>query len=153
MAERVKQQFRGAALRCFSLARGKQREWRPRRSARRLITLIFAGRNRMLMIRRELHRTKNADWARRACRIKHSRALLIENASTVTGTAFLAKEETRFMGGVGLRSDSLLFCFNFDADGPDNTQQLSSYSRYDLRFVLVAFTGKRVRRGRRSNRR
>jgi hypothetical protein len=29
------------------------------------------------------------------------------------------------MGGVGLRSDSLLFCFNFDADGPDKTQQLS----------------------------
>src|SRR6267154_110347 len=28
-------------------------EWRPRRSTRRLITLIFAGRNRMLMIRRE----------------------------------------------------------------------------------------------------
>jgi len=57
MAERVKLQFRGASLRCFSLARGKRREWRPRRSTRRLITLIFAGRNRMLMIRRELPRT------------------------------------------------------------------------------------------------
>jgi hypothetical protein len=63
MAKRVKQQFRGAALRCFSLARGKQSEWRPRRSTRRLIALMFAGRNRMLMIRRELPRTSNADWA------------------------------------------------------------------------------------------
>jgi hypothetical protein len=81
----------------------------------------------MLMIRRELPRTKNADWARRACCIKHSRALLIENTSTATGTALLAKEETRFMGGV----------VNFDADGPDKTQQLSSYSHYDLRFVFA----------------
>jgi len=57
-------------LRVALLARGKQREWRPRRSTRRLITLIFAGRNRMLMIRRELPRTRNAGWASRACRIK-----------------------------------------------------------------------------------
>lgn len=31
--------------------------------SRRLITLIFAGRNRMDMIRRELPRTKRAGWA------------------------------------------------------------------------------------------
>jgi len=37
--------------------RGKQHRWRSRRSARRLINLIFAGRNRMLIIRRELPRT------------------------------------------------------------------------------------------------
>jgi len=30
--------------------------WRSRRSSRRLITLIFAGRNRMLMIRQEVPR-------------------------------------------------------------------------------------------------
>src|SRR6267154_204161 len=137
MAERVKQQFRGAALRCFSLARGKRCEWRPRRSTRRLITLIFAGRNRMLMIRRELPRTRSADWARRACRIKVTRVLLIENASTATGTAFLARKETCLMGSVGLSSDSLVFRFYFDADDPDKTQQLSSYCRYDLRFVFA----------------
>lgn len=34
--------------------RGKQDMWRSRRSARRLIHLIFAGRNRMLISRREL---------------------------------------------------------------------------------------------------
>jgi len=33
---------------------------------RRLITLIFAGRNRMVMIRRELPRTKSAGWGRSA---------------------------------------------------------------------------------------
>ena len=37
---------------------------------RRLITLIFAGRNRMVMIRRELPRTKRAGWVRRPYRIE-----------------------------------------------------------------------------------
>ena len=37
--------------------------------ARRLITLICAGRNRMAMIRRELPRTSRAGWVRRPCRI------------------------------------------------------------------------------------
>lgn len=36
--------------------------------ARRLITLIYAGRNRMDMIRRELPRTDNAGWIRRSFR-------------------------------------------------------------------------------------
>ena len=35
---------------------------------RRLITLIFAGRNRMVMIRRELPRAKRASWCRSPCR-------------------------------------------------------------------------------------
>ena len=35
------------------------------RLLRRLITLIYAGRNRMVVIRRELPRTKRADPARR----------------------------------------------------------------------------------------
>src|SRR5947209_8526195 len=34
---------------------------------RRLITLIFAGRNRMVMIRRELPRTRCAGWVLRPC--------------------------------------------------------------------------------------
>src|SRR5215467_5068333 len=138
MAERSKPKLRGAALRCFSLARGKQREWRPRQSTRRLITLIFAGRNRMLMIRRELPRTKSACWARRAGRIERSRVLLIENASAAAGTAFPTRGKTVFMGGVGLRSDSLLLRFDFDADGPDKTQQLSTHRGDNLRFVFAA---------------
>jgi hypothetical protein len=39
--------------------------------ARRLITLICAGRNRMDMIRRELPRTRRAGWGRSPFRIKH----------------------------------------------------------------------------------
>src|SRR5580658_8487787 len=56
----------GVGLRCSSLASGKQCGRQPRRSSRRLITLIFAGRNRIIVIRRELPRTKSAGWARRA---------------------------------------------------------------------------------------
>jgi len=37
--------------------------------ARRLITLIFAGRNRRDMIRRELPRTRGAGWVLRPFRI------------------------------------------------------------------------------------
>jgi hypothetical protein len=43
MAERIRQRFRGAALRCFSLARGKQREWRPRRSAANTTHTLWPG--------------------------------------------------------------------------------------------------------------
>src|SRR5260370_32756698 len=39
----------------------KQHRWRSRRSSRRLITLVFAGRNRMHIIRRELPLTEFAD--------------------------------------------------------------------------------------------
>ena len=44
--------------------------------ARRLITLIFAGRNRMDMIRRELPRTKNADGSEDRTRIERRRIFL-----------------------------------------------------------------------------
>jgi len=55
--------------------------------ARRLITLIFAGRNRMDMIRRELPRTSGAGWVRRRYRI-----ILVEDSpfrgpSTAIGAA------------------------------------------------------------------
>ena len=49
----------------FDSEEGKQGERRPRRSSRRLITLIFAGRNRIIVIRRELPRTKGAGRARK----------------------------------------------------------------------------------------
>src|SRR5215470_18071664 len=93
MAERVKSRFRGGDSRCFLFLQGRQRGWQSRRSTRRLITLIFAGRNRMLMIRRELPRTRNADWARGARRIKQTRVLLVENTSTATGAVSLANEK------------------------------------------------------------
>jgi hypothetical protein len=43
---------------------------------RRLITLISAGRNRTVMIRRELPRTRNADWAEKPYHIEGWRVLL-----------------------------------------------------------------------------
>ena len=54
---------------------------------RRLITLIFAGRNRTVMIRRELPRTRDAGWVRRPDRIKRRRILLTVSSRPVTCTA------------------------------------------------------------------
>src|SRR5215469_16218916 len=44
----------------FPSFRRRQRKSRSRRLLRRLITLIFAGRNRIIVIRRELPRTRCA---------------------------------------------------------------------------------------------
>src|ERR1700730_862338 len=99
---------------CVPPTRAKQRRWRSRRSSRRLITLVFAGRNRMLVIRRELPRTENEDGARRACRTKDMRILLFVSPSTATRTALLVGMES-------LRSNSVLLelSFHLDTDGPD----------------------------------
>src|SRR5204862_3677352 len=47
-----------------SSCKGSRRKSRSRRLSRRLITLIFAGRNRIIVIRRELPRTKGAGLVR-----------------------------------------------------------------------------------------
>src|SRR5215471_15263632 len=57
------------------------------RQMRRLITLISAGRNRTIVIRRELPRTKDAGWIRRPDRIEVRRILLSVSSRPVTGTA------------------------------------------------------------------
>ncbi len=54
---------------------------------RRLITLISAGRNRTIVIRRELPRTRDASWVNRPYRIKRRRVLLSVSPSTATATA------------------------------------------------------------------
>ena len=54
---------------------------------RRLITLIFAGRNRMVMIRRELPRTKGAGWVLRPCRIERKEGSPFRGPSAATGSA------------------------------------------------------------------
>ena len=54
---------------------------------RRLITLIFAGRNRRDMIRRELPRTKRAGWVRRPCRIEGKEGSPFRGSCAVTGSA------------------------------------------------------------------
>ena len=51
-----------------------------------MITLIFAGRNRRDMIRRELPRTKRAGGVRKPFRIEHRRVLLFV-PSAVIGAA------------------------------------------------------------------
>jgi hypothetical protein len=56
---------------------------------RRLITLISAGRDRTIVIRRELPRTRDAGWVARPYRIKHSRILLSASPRPVTGTVAL----------------------------------------------------------------
>src|SRR5215471_1504557 len=50
------------------------------RERRRLITLISAGRNRIVMIRRELPRTEDAGWAVLPYRTKRTRILLPRSA-------------------------------------------------------------------------
>ena len=55
--------------------------------ARRLITLIFAGRNRMDMIRRELPRTRRAGWGWSPFRIEHGEDSPFRGPSTVIGAA------------------------------------------------------------------
>ncbi len=55
--------------------------------ARRLITLIFAGRNRMDMIRRELPRTKRAGWGRSPFRIEVDEGSPFRGPCTVIGAA------------------------------------------------------------------
>ena len=67
----------------------KQAMWQKRR----LITLISAGRNRIVMIRRELPRTSDAGWAAKPYRIKVTRVLLPRAARPaacfVASTAFI----------------------------------------------------------------
>ena len=55
--------------------------------SRRLISLIYAGRNRKVMIRRELPRTRGAGWTQRSYRIEHRRILLFVCPSTVISAA------------------------------------------------------------------
>ena len=55
--------------------------------ARRLITLIFAGRNRMDMIRRELPRTKRAGWGRSRYRIEGKEGSPFRGPCAITGFA------------------------------------------------------------------
>ena len=51
---------------------------------RRLITLISASRNRIIVIRRELPRTEGADWVRKPYRTKHRRILRSVSPDPVT---------------------------------------------------------------------
>jgi hypothetical protein len=54
---------------------------------RRLITLIFAGRNRMVMIRREPPRTERAGWVLKPFRIGHVEDSPFRGPCAVVGSA------------------------------------------------------------------
>jgi hypothetical protein len=54
---------------------------------RRLITLIFAGRNRMVMIRRELPLTRCAGWVGKLFRIEGKEDSPFRGPFTVIGAA------------------------------------------------------------------
>src|SRR5579872_946844 len=56
---------------------------------RRLITLISAGRNRTIVIRRELSRTEDADGVVKPYRTERRRILLFVRSRPVTGTVAL----------------------------------------------------------------
>ena len=68
---------------------------------RRLITLISAGRNRIIVIRRELPRTEDAGWTRRPYRTEHRRILLSVSPRSVTGD--VAREYIRSTAGCETR--------------------------------------------------
>ena len=61
---------------------------------RRLINLISAGRNRIVMIRRELPRTEDAGWVVKPYRTKHRRILRSVRPGPVTCTDTLQSDET-----------------------------------------------------------
>src|SRR5512132_1036012 len=61
------------------------------RRTRRLITLISAGRNRIIVIRRELPLTENADCVRRRYRTERRRILLSVGLPSVTCAAALMR--------------------------------------------------------------
>jgi hypothetical protein len=100
---------------------------------RRLITLIFAGQNRMVMIRRELPRTKSAGWVRKPYRIEAE-----EGGSPSRGlcTAIGSAVRTHFESRLCRRKD-LLLLFDRHSDGPDETQQFPPHRSDDLIFVFA----------------
>ena len=74
--------------------------------ARRLITLIYAGRNRRNMIRRELPRTDNADWVRRPYRTILDEGSPFRGPSAVIGAA-VQKDVTNYAAFAGLNCASV----------------------------------------------
>src|SRR4051812_7559001 len=98
---------------------------------RRLITLISAGRNRTIVIRRELPRTRNASSGARPYRIKGRRVLLAVSPSPATGAA-AKRYKSLFSGGLPLR-----LWFGFDGDGPGEAQQFPGNGGDDLWVVFA----------------
>src|SRR5262252_6472521 len=84
--------FSLASRRVFPLVSSEHQSWTagPRTAqehTRRLITLIFAGRNRMVMFRRELPRTEHAGWVRKPFRTEDKEDSPFRGPRAVIGSA------------------------------------------------------------------
>ena len=101
--------------------------------ARRLITLLFAGRNRMDMIRRELPRTKRAGWVRKPFRIEAEEDSPFRGPCAVIGERCCPGR----LHGLSCLGEFEL-CFGVDRDRPDEPEQLAAQGRHDLILVLAA---------------
>ncbi len=91
---------------------------------RQLITLTSAGRNRIIVIRRELLRIKDASSSSKPHRIERRRVLLTLSPSPATDAA-AKRYRVVFSGGLPLR-----LCFGLNGDGPGKAEQLARNSRH-----------------------
>ncbi len=87
--------------------------------ARRLITLIFAGRNRMDMIRRELPRTRRAGWDRSPFRIEREEGSPFRGPCTVIGAA--VRNNINFISQLRSRCEFVLL-FGFHRNRPNEAE-------------------------------
>jgi len=90
------------------------------RQVRRLITLISAGRNRIIVIRRELPRTEDASLGAKPYRTKQRRIFLAVSPTPAAGAACKLCKGS-FSGSLPLR-----LIFDFCGDRPGKAQQLAS---------------------------
>src|SRR5688572_24827794 len=111
---------------------------------RRLITLISAGRNRIVMIRRELPRTEDAGWVQAPYRTKYVEDSPFRMPRPVSGTVaekpvidalqICQSEPGMISGGAFLFSVPGL---NADCNRPDEPEQFAPERSYDLWLVLA----------------
>ena len=100
--------------------------------ARRLITLIFAGRNRMDMIRRELPRTKRAGWVRKPFRIE------LEEGSPFRGPCAVIGSAVQKYITISDCLSGFMVRFGVQGDSPHEAEQFAAQRRHDLILVLAA---------------
>ncbi len=99
---------------------------------RPLITLIYAGRNRMDMIRRELPRTRSAGWVRKPFRI-----ILVEGSPFRVPSAVIDPAVVRDFKILGrLREFELRF--GIYGNGPHEAEQFAGERRHNFASFLAA---------------
>jgi len=106
------------------------------RFERRLISVIFAGRNRIILIRRELPLTYVASPAEPVAKGRRGFSFVPAPAAAdpVLELSSVVHSLDRFSS---CRHLQLAGGFRFDPDGPDETQQFAPYRGDDLLLVLA----------------